>query len=39
LRYDGAIEIAGQTMRGRAPLESGRTATIGEVSVTLEKIS
>lgn len=39
LRYDGAIEIEGKTLRGRAPLEAGRTAEIGEVSITLERVS
>jgi len=38
LRYDGAIEIGGETRRGRAPLEPGRTVTLGEVSMTLERV-
>ena len=38
LRYDGAMEIDGRRLNGRAPLEEGRTVRFGEVSVTLERI-
>jgi hypothetical protein len=38
LRYDGKIEVDGKTYHVRAPLEGGRTATIGEVSITLERV-
>ncbi len=38
LRYDGAIEIEGKRLHGRAPLDTGRTAELAEVSLTLEKI-
>jgi FHA domain-containing protein len=39
LRYDGRIEMDGRSTQGRAPLEPGRTLTIGEVSMTLERIA
>src|SRR5438034_395576 len=32
VRYEGVMEIDGQTLRGRAQLEPGRTVTLGEVS-------
>ena len=38
LRYDGAMEIDGRRLNGRAPLEEGRTVRFGEVSITLERI-
>jgi FHA domain-containing protein len=38
LRYDGDIDLDGRRLRARAPLEPGRTVTIGDVSITLERI-
>jgi hypothetical protein len=38
VRYDGAILVGGQACSGRAPLDAGRTVTIGEVSLTLEAL-
>ena len=39
LRYDGAIEIDGKIQRGRAPLDTDKTAAIGDVSITLERVA
>jgi hypothetical protein len=38
VRYDGAILVGGQACSARAPLDAGRTVTIGDVSLTLEVI-
>ena len=38
LRHDGAMEVEGKALHGRAPLESGRTVRVGEVSITLERV-
>ncbi|MCI0683984.1 MAG: FHA domain-containing protein [Gemmataceae bacterium] len=39
LRYDGAIDVEGSARNGRAPLEPGRTVQIGDVSLSLERVS
>jgi hypothetical protein len=38
VRHDGPIAVNGQTFTDRAPLEPGRTVTVGEVSMTLEAV-
>jgi hypothetical protein len=38
LRYDGAMDVAGNPMHGRAPLDPGRTVRIADVSICLERI-
>ena len=39
LRYDGAIDVEGHAMHGRAPLEPGGTVRVGDVSLSLERIA
>jgi hypothetical protein len=36
LRYEGIIDIEDRPHQGRAPLQAGRTVTVGDVSITLE---
>jgi hypothetical protein len=38
VRYDGAMNVDGHAYTEQAPLEVGRTVTMGEVSLTMEAI-
>jgi hypothetical protein len=38
LRHDGKIEVDGRTINGPASLEAAKNVTVGEVSMTLERI-